>query len=308
MALQIDIRTSKLVSAWDDPDALNIQLAGVHPGRYLIPSTKAGPEVFEMCQFPITSYAGVLLDKPYLHKYAEKREYELAPGVKSTVVVLTVVDAHSPLHGTGQMDRDETGQRMNPTVPRAMIPVPSFQVANDIEGQFGHFGIIAVQGEVTAEHAKMALDKSLAYKRQQVAQTNADYQRWGARAVNVQRIRYAHYLKEQGLLNPLPEWAALNPDVKPHERRNCKVCGTMLPTNPIKCPNCPAIYDWDMALEMGLVTPEQYDRRKQMKDRGDATVAVPEAVVVPQRLTADEPDTVSSMMDQMAAMPATAQE
>jgi hypothetical protein len=252
MAIQEQSRTAMVISVHDEPEAIRFNPPNVLPGNYLIPGLHAEPKTFEACSF---SFPG----KP-AHIYARKWVYHSQP-----VIELKVVDAKTFVYTTGEQKVDEYGQRLEPPVQRFGMPIRAEEVANEIERQYGHMGIVACQGETpTAEEIEKARQLRLKWLHSVIETTNAEVSKRGLRQATDQSRRAAWELHKLGRLSPLPDWAQINPSAEMRaDTFNCSACGGVVRKEAVQCPNCRAIYDWKRAVDLGLKAPSEVPPSKR---------------------------------------------
>jgi hypothetical protein len=272
MALKSYINKANLISPMDDksPSALHpgllgivtVRYSGVIPGNYIIPSILSDPQaVAKVCMAKVFVPGRSDLERED-HQYAR---IITAPDGKP-MTVLTVVEARTVMHLAGNMERDEFGQKMEPPIPRALIPVRAEELANAIEMDYAHMGVRTIVGEEpTMEEVAAARVANYEYKQNVVATTSREFKRFGERAVSIQARRIAWQLKQEGKLPALPEWAMANPDALTINVRNCPTCSAILQENAKICITCRHIFDWKYAVESGLVPPQNVPPSKRVE-------------------------------------------
>lgn len=232
-----------VVSVHDEGSAIQIELPNVNPSRYLIPGISASPEIFKNCRFTFPD------QKPF--QYAYRRTIEHHP-----YVLLKIVEAKSPIFGTEEQKIDEYGKKLLPDVMRVPVPVHADLIANELERQCGIMGVMAVKGEVTLEIVRALEKKNIEFLQKTVAATNRLSKVSPLNVTNEAKLR-AWKLHEKGLLNPLPEWASINPSGLSTEASgtfNCVNCSKVLRKGVIRC-ECGAVYDWKEAVSRGMIKP-----------------------------------------------------
>ena len=295
MALRSYINKAHLISPMDDksPSQLHKGIVGVVtvryalviPGNYIIPGIDSDPEaVAKLCVAKVFVPGRSDLER-------EDQQYAqiiTAPDGKP-LVVMTVVEGRTVMHLAGNMERDEQGQRMEPPIPRALIPVRAEEMANAIEADYGHMGVRTIAGELpTADEVLAARRANYEYKQRVVAETSREFKRFGERAVSIQARRIAWQLKQDGKLPGLPEWAMANPDALIIDVRHCPTCSDELKHDAKICIKCRHIFDWKYAVEAGLVAPQNVPPSKRVEAGLDPAPAAP--AVIPT----GEPEAVAS--------------
>lgn len=242
-----------VISVHDEEEPLHFSIPSVVPSRYDIPGINADKEVFKSCMFSFPD------QKPI--QYAFRRTLQSKP-----YVLIRIVEPKTFIYGTEQMKMDEYGQKLSPDVQRVPVPVRMEQVANEIERQCGHMGLKAIQGDVTGMVIDEITQKNIDFMRKTVADTNRLYKR-SPMNVTSQARRRAARLHKMGFLNPLPEWAEINPEAafgQGLDMMNCVNCQRLIRRSVVKC-ECGAIYNWLEAVNMGMIKPADVppSRRKE---------------------------------------------
>jgi len=247
--IAIQVKTAKLISVHDQPDTLRLELPSITPGTYFIPGINAPDSEFKKCVFTFPNRPAV--------QYAQKKELD---GRK--YVEIEVFEGKTPQYGT-ELDQkqDENGRPMEPQLRRALLTVTAEDIANELERQARYFdqniGIRAINEDVKSQDILAAEKDNIQYLRDMV-QTTTRYLKFGAGNATSQARAAAARLHKLGLLNPLPEWASINPDGGSSvDTFNCTNCGSVLRKGIIKCPNvgCGYVYDWKAAVEGGMIAP-----------------------------------------------------
>lgn len=257
MPIAVEAKSVRLISVHDQPDVLRLELPSVTPGTYFIPGISAPEEEFKRCVFSFPNHPPV--------QYARLRELD---GVK--YVEIEVFEGRTPQYGTElDMNSDEYGRKMEPPLRRAMLTVTAEDVANELERQSvffdQNFGVRALSREVTIEDLRAAEKDNLKYLRRLVTETSRHI-KFGLGNITEQAKGAAWKLHKLNLLNPLPDWASANPEGGAStDTFNCLGCGTVIPKTIVKClhPGCGAIYNWKMALELGMVFPKDVPKSKR---------------------------------------------
>ena len=249
MPIAISVKTAKLISVHDQPDTLRLELPSITPGTYFIPGINASDQEFEKCIFTFPNRAPV--------QYATRHELN-----GKTYVEIEVFEGKTPQYGT-ELDQkqDENGRPMEPQLRRALLTVTAEDIANELERQARYFdqniGVRAINHEVELSDLASAEKDNIQYLREMV-HTTSRYLKFGAGNATSQARSAAAKLHKLGLLNPLPEWATINPDGGASvDTFNCTKCGSVLRKGIIKCPGagCGYIYDWKAAVEGGMIAP-----------------------------------------------------
>lgn len=258
MPLQVSALSEvSIISVHDEEEPIHFFIPSVTPSRYDIPGINAPKEQFESCKFSLPN-----TERPIT--YAVRRTKDNRPYVK-----ITIIEPHTFIYGTEQQKMDEYGQKLSPDVMRVPVPVRVELVANEIERQCGRMGLMAVNGEITTEILDTLEKRSIEFMRATVADTNRLAKK-SPMNVTAQARRRAARLYKMGLLNPMPEWAEINPEARDGigmEMMNCVNCGKLLKKSVVKCETCNAIYDWKRAVELGMVKPSDVPPSK-LKEAG----------------------------------------
>lgn len=247
------IVSATLITTHNNREPFHFMIPNVKPGEYLIPGIGQDPEWVERhCRITIIPQGG---------RPEQAKEFQYAHIVEkygTKYVKLDIFNAVSFRYFAEIQEFDEYGAKMNPPVARVGLPIPCAQVANEIERGYGHMGLMAVPGvDPTEEELKEAVGRNLKYKRNVIKETNKLFRMVGESQVTEQAIITAAELHERGLLNPLPDWATLNPEALPGTTFNCLACGHTLRKNAVSCTECHAIYDWEKAVDLGIKSVDQ---------------------------------------------------
>lgn len=256
MPLKIDpLGDIFVVSVHDEEEPIHFSIPSVTPSRYEIPGVNAPNEVFQACRFSFPDRNPI--------QYAHRRTKNNRP-----YVLIRIVEPKTFMLGTESQKLDEYGQKLSPDIQRVPVPVRMELIANEIERQCGKMGLKAIEGEVTEEILNEIEKRSVEFMRATVADTNRLAKR-SSLNVTPQARRRAARLYKMGLLNPMPEWAEINPEAREGvglQMFNCENCSKLLRKGVVKCDACGAIYDWKRAVELGMVKPTDVPPSK----RGDA--------------------------------------
>lgn len=281
--LDLDATTDvHVISVHDEEEPIHFSVPSVVPSRYDIPGINAPSDAFKACRFALPG-----LNQPF--QYAIRRTKNNVP-----YVLIKIVAAKTFIYGTEAQKIDEYGQKLSPDVMRVPIPVELERIANEIERAHGKMGIMAVKGEVTEVHLQECKRRSIAFMRESVAETNR-WEKKNPANITPQARRRAWTLHKMGLLNPLPEWAEINPDAKSGENNglfNCDNCGLMLRAKTTKCA-CGRVYDWRRAVEDGLVKPTDVPPNRRREAGLEDYFTPPVASNVPLATANDDPPALS---------------
>lgn len=266
--------SSKLISVHSEPVPLRFFVPNVHPGEYHLPGVNCpADEIERVCKTVARAY-GEPPENGELVCYAKVKEN----GFK--YVELTVFEAVSFSQSPAQQTHDERGNRMQPDVQRMATFIRPEQMAQEVMRSFGKMGILAISGqEATPEELKKVRAMHLAWMQSVVQETNKWFGLLGSRQVTEQARRVAWELHKMGKLNPLPEWATVNPELSVEDVMNCIGCGTTLPKNAPWCSNpaCGVIFNWKMAVDYGKVAPRDVPPSR----RAEAGLAEPSTPPAP---------------------------
>jgi hypothetical protein len=259
MPIATATRTARLISVHDEPNSFRLELPSITPGIYRIPGINAPDSEFETCIFSFPK------SKPV--QYATRHELN---GHK--YIEIEVFEGRTPQYGTElNQPLDEYGFPMNPPLQRALLLVTPEDIANELERQCVFFdqnmGVRAITGEVTPEVIAEAEFQNLKYMQRNVAETNR-WAKFGTRNVTEQARAHAWRLHKMGKLNPLPDWATVNPEGgMALDTFNCINCGVVLVKGIIKCPQpgCGVIYDWKRAVDEGLIIPRDVPPSRKLE-------------------------------------------
>ena len=269
MALNIDqVKEVYVLSVHNEEEPLHISFPGVTPGRYDIPSINATKTELDACAF---SFPGVA--KPV--RYANRRTLNHRP-----YVLIRICESRTFIMGTEKQEVDEYGKKLVPDIQRVPIPLREELVANEIERQCGHMGIKAIVGPPTAEDLDEVEHRYIEFMKRTVADTTRLAKK-SSLNVTPQSVRRAWHLHKMGLLNPLPSWAEINPDATSGavDMFNCTNCGAQLRKGVAQCNKCPAIYNWKLAVDLGIKTPLEVPPSKRAEaglDPSGAFLPVPQ--------------------------------
>jgi hypothetical protein len=247
MPIAVQVKTARVISVHDQPDTLRLELPSLTPGTYFIPGINAPDSEFAKCMISFQKGEPV--------QYAQKRELN---GKK--YVEVEVFEAKTPQYSTEfDMKQDEDGRKMEPPLRRALLTVPAEHVANELERQSRYFdqniGVRALNHDVTTEDLRAAEEDNIKYLRELVAVTSK-FLKFGAGNATEQSKAAAWKLHKLGLLNPLPDWAPVNPQGGSSiDTFLCEGCGKVLPVTAIQCKECKAIYNWKKAVDLGIIPP-----------------------------------------------------
>ena len=257
MSIQAAVKTARLISVHDQPDTLRLELSSITPGTYFVPGINAPDKEFEKCVFSLHGGPAI--------QYAVRKELN---GKK--YVEIQVFEGKTPQYGTEfNMKTDEQGRLMVPPLQRALLTVPAEDIANELERQSCYFdqnlGVQAVDHEITVEDVVLAETENLKFLRRLVQETSK-YSKWASGNITEQAKAAAWRLHKLGLLNPLPEWATVNPEGgTSFDTFNCIGCGAVLPKTAGRCNACPSIYNWKMAVDLGWVPPRDVPPSKRIE-------------------------------------------
>lgn len=242
-----------VVSVHDEEEPIHFSIPSIVPSRYEIPGINADKKIFEDARFTFPD------QKPF--QYAIRRTLNHHP-----YVLIRIVEPKTFIYGTEQMKLDEYNQKLSPDVQRVPVPVRQELIANEVERQCGFMGIKAIRGDVTLQILEEVERTNIDFLRKTVQEVNRVYKRFPGQ-VTPQSRRRATRLYKMGLLNPLPEWAEINPEAlsgQALDMMNCVNCSKLIKKSIIKC-DCGAIYNWKAAVEFGMVKPSEVPPSKRVE-------------------------------------------
>jgi hypothetical protein len=259
MAIAIAVRTARLISVHNEPSTLRLTLPSITPGTYFIPGIDASDEELSKCTFSFKGREPV--------QYAQRREID---GKK--FIEISVFEGKTAQYGT-ELDQkmDEEGRPMEPQLRRALLPISAEEIANELERQSVFFdqnlGIRAIETEPTRQDIEEAEKQNIKYMQRNIHETNR-WSKFGQVNITEQARNHAWKLHKMGLLNPLPDWATVNPSGEMAiDTVNCINCGVVLSRKVSKCPQpgCGTILDWKVAVERGQVLPKDVPKSKRVE-------------------------------------------
>lgn len=262
MAIQIQLQTAKVISVHEEDHPLRFQVPNVHPGDYVIPGIHTPEEMLALLTVEHRA-DNEREGRPVCYASVHERN-------GNKFIVVEVVEALTYTQNPSRQTHDRFGVKKEPDILSVAEPVRAAEVANEIErnfstGLYGNIGIVAIAGEeATDEELAKAVALRAQWERNVIRETNKGYEKLGERQVTDQARSVAARMYMRGVLNPLPKWALVNPDAKVEDFFHC-VCGAALRNGIAKCGQCGAIHDWKLALDFGLVKPDDVppSRREQ---------------------------------------------
>jgi hypothetical protein len=242
------VATVHMISVHSLPDGLEVYIPSVLPGRFWIPPVDADPETFDQC---VVNCREPGMVKPIPVRYAS------LPKSKSGIpyILLTIPDAKTIRHGTEEQSVDEWGVPLRPKVERAYLHVRAQELANEIEDQKKAFGVLTIKGEEpTDDELHEAFNAYRMWVMNRLRETASGWQRLGPHEVTRQALYLASMAYRRGWIPALPEWATLDTEAPLEDLFSCEVCNKQLRRGTVRCPQCNAIYDWEKALNFGIVS------------------------------------------------------
>jgi hypothetical protein len=256
------IQHARLISVHSVKTGLYFKMSQVHPGEFRFPSVRmSAAEITEACTL---NFISMRLKEKVNLQFAEKRS-RMMDGRLVPYLLLTVTEASNPVPGFSQQTTDEFGVKMYPDVMRMQMPISANEVANEVERQLKQYGIVTIAGEdATDDEIRTALNIHKAWKFKQIKDANEGFLKNKQGGVSMQQVELAWEMYKEGLLSPLPVWASENPSADAvADQMQCPGCGTLVQQGRAKCAKCSWILDWRMAVEGGLVKPQDVPQSKR---------------------------------------------
>ncbi len=262
MPISTRISVAHMISAHSIPDGIDVNLVSLIPGRFHIPSCLDNPkEVKKHCTIEATDPNSAGQPASIKVQLAEIRKGPLGP-----YVYLTIPDCVTRRIGYEEQLSDEWGRRLSPPIQRSLLTVPCAKVVNEIERQHGHYGIMAIEGELPSDkELKKVHDMARQWQIHFVNETSNYVSRYGSRQATELAIFVANELFKNKLIPSLPAWAIVQAQqtIEANEAMGCPNCGALVRPGSAVCVTCRAILDWKRALEFGIVKAEDVPPTKR---------------------------------------------
>lgn len=258
MALKTRLRAARLISAHIIPEGLSIALPSILPGRYTIPSVEDDARaVKKRCSL---SLSDAFTKQAIQWQYAEIKKDKDGP-----YVLLSIPDSKTLRLGSEIQKFDEFGHLLVPDVSRTPLPVLAEDIANEIERQDRAYGVITIVGdEPTADELSRARNLSRSWQVKFINEVSQYVSQVGQIEATPLAVYVANYLYGNGSIPELPEWAArrVSEEASPN-LRTCPNCLSVLSVQSANCLKCGAILNWKLAVERGLVVPNDVPPSKR---------------------------------------------
>lgn len=152
-------------------------------------------------------------------------------------------DGYAKVQVTDGADSLEMGEGR-----RTPIAVQARAVAEDvIRGVEDHGVFITDHEEPTAQELADADKRRRQFYQRLIDEADASWRQFGNRSLISAHAQFA-----AEFLGVKREWHS-----DATELVSCPGCATRIPPGVIKCPNCPAVFDWQRAYELLMLTPDQ---------------------------------------------------